>query len=388
MAAAAPTSNANGSLRYLLDRLADRRGQRSVRNAILASWQRSANAGLAPDKIHPPFDPNVDVDGLLCRAAAPSMAAVSQDLGDVEASLLLADDHCHVLERWASPRTAALMDHLGAAAGFVCEESVVGTNSIAAATRTRAPSVVLGFEHFADGLTTVSCASSAVIDPLTGRLLGVINMTCTVSAYSPLAPALVGRIVHETEQRLLTDSGMTATPLYAAFVQARRRARGPIAAIDGHTMFMNSSCALILEQADQAALWNWAQPQLHKPSVRAQSSVQLSAGPHIASCEAVYDGKAVVGAIVRLEATSWPEQASAPPADAAAGWATLTASERSIAVHVAKGLTNRETASALFISAHTVDYHLRQIFRKLDLRSRVELARLAADPDFRAPPPL
>jgi DNA-binding CsgD family transcriptional regulator len=118
-----------------------------------------------------------------------------------------------------------------------------------------------------------------VSDPVTGQLLGVVNVTCHPSVYSVMLPALIGRIVHETRERLL---------------------------------------------ADRAA-----------------------------------------------------------PTDTATRWAMLTAAERRVAAQVANGLTNRETASALFISVHTVDYHLRQLFRKLDLRSRVELARLVADINHR-----
>jgi DNA-binding CsgD family transcriptional regulator len=66
-------------------------------------------------------------------------------------------------------------------------------------------------------------------------------------------------------------------------------------------------------------------------------------------------------------------------ADATAtAWATLTKAERALAALVAKGMTNRQVAERLFISRHTVDAHLRHIFRKLDINSRVGLARLVA----------
>ncbi|WP_067540716.1 helix-turn-helix transcriptional regulator [Nocardia crassostreae] len=59
------------------------------------------------------------------------------------------------------------------------------------------------------------------------------------------------------------------------------------------------------------------------------------------------------------------------------GWASLTATEEKVARLVARGLTNRLVARELFISPHTVGFHLRQIYRKLDVKSRVDLARLA-----------
>ena len=61
------------------------------------------------------------------------------------------------------------------------------------------------------------------------------------------------------------------------------------------------------------------------------------------------------------------------------GWASLTESEARIAELVAQGLTNREVAEDLFVSRHTVDSHLRQMFRKLAITSRVQLARLVIE---------
>jgi DNA-binding CsgD family transcriptional regulator len=63
------------------------------------------------------------------------------------------------------------------------------------------------------------------------------------------------------------------------------------------------------------------------------------------------------------------------------GWASLTETERTVSDNVAEGLTNRQVAERMFLSPHTVDFHLRQIFRKLDVSSRVELARQSLERD-------
>ncbi|MDH6115446.1 DNA-binding CsgD family transcriptional regulator [Kitasatospora sp. MAP12-15] len=61
------------------------------------------------------------------------------------------------------------------------------------------------------------------------------------------------------------------------------------------------------------------------------------------------------------------------------GWGSLTPTERAVADLVATGLTNREAARQMFLSPHTVNFHLRQVFRKLGIGSRVELARMHRD---------
>ena len=92
-------------------------------------------------------------------------------------------------------------------------------------------------------------------------------------------------------------------------------------------------------------------------------------------------------AFERLGARPWAERARAElratggPAGtrrAQAAAEQLTPHELQIALLVAQGMTNREAAAALFLSPKTIEYHLGQIYRKLDVRGRAQLARFMA----------
>ncbi|WP_181788036.1 response regulator transcription factor, partial [Streptomyces phytophilus] len=57
------------------------------------------------------------------------------------------------------------------------------------------------------------------------------------------------------------------------------------------------------------------------------------------------------------------------------GWKSLTGAELRVVRAIVDGRTNREAAGVLFLSPHTVDSHLRRVFAKLDINSRVELTK-------------
>jgi DNA-binding CsgD family transcriptional regulator len=83
----------------------------------------------------------------------------------------------------------------------------------------------------------------------------------------------------------------------------------------------------------------------------------------------------------RLRARGIRRRAAGSSGRPDAGWAAMTDSELAVARLVAQGLTNRDVAERLFVSPHTVNSHLRQIFAKLQINSRVALTRLANDHD-------
>jgi DNA-binding CsgD family transcriptional regulator len=114
-----------------------------------------------------------------------------------------------------------------------------------------------------------------------------------------------------------------------------------------------------------------------RPLLRA---ARLEAEDAVAALEAARDLYAAAGAtgdVARVDARR-AEHGAGPSAARrqTTGWAALTTAELRVVRLVGAGATNREAAAQLFLSPHTVSSHLRRAFAKLEINSRVELARV------------
>lgn len=117
---------------------------------------------------------------------------------------------------------------------------------------------------------------------------------------------------------------------------------------------------------------------------RAQHGDRAASVTRLNEALALYQQLDAVGSTARVRALlraagnvvrHWRQPARDKPAF---GWASLTQTERRVAHLAAEGLSNRQIASQMFLSVHTVAFHMRHIFCKLDLTSRVQLASLVA----------
>jgi DNA-binding CsgD family transcriptional regulator len=187
--------------------------------------------------------------------------------------------------------------------------------------------------------------------------------------------------------------------LFGAFARARRRFRGAIVAVSDRTMITNAAASELLQPADRRLLCQWMLSS-GLGSFQPDVVFELANGLAVrARCYPVERAGRPVGVVLHLtgaglpagEATAvWMEGSSfREDADLSvvagldpallAGWSELTDSERTVAELVGQGLSNGEAGRRLFLSRHTVDYHLRRVFRKLGIKSRVELARLLGE---------
>ena len=92
-----------------------------------------------------------------------------------------------------------------------------------------------------------------------------------------------------------------------------------------------------------------------------------------------------VGDVAGVRATPAKGPKAAPRKAHRVGWPAVTEGEWRVVALAAQGHTNAEIAARLFLSRYTVETHLKHVFAKLGLRSRAELAAIAAAAENKPP---
>ena len=111
--------------------------------------------------------------------------------------------------------------------------------------------------------------------------------------------------------------------------------------------------------------------------------VAVTVGP----CPSMADRQRVAADLWRLGVHAWDRRLAALDemgrTESDPRISRLSHAEMRVAEAVSAGMTNREAAAALYLSVKTVDFHLQQIYRKLEVRSRTELAVMILGDDRR-----
>lgn len=341
-----------------------------VRDDIWTSWRRSANSGLSPERFTVPHTDDGESDGLLVRAARPVLDSLIDDLASTNVGLVLTDRDGDILNRWVPERSlGARFDRVNLAPGFVYTEPAVGTNGIGTAIAARQQSFVRGSEHFADALTELACAAAPVVDPRTGHVLGVVDLTCPARDASDLMLPFARRAAHDIEERLLDDAAIAERIIMRQFLRKRRGWKHPMVFVNEHIVLANTAAEGLVKPEDEPLLRHAAE-RIMAGAPAGLGEVVLTSGTRVTlRGEPIVDGGAAVGAVMHVVVGT--DKANRP----LLGFESLSDTERAIADLVAQGLTNRQIAERVFVSRHTVDFHLRSIFRKVGATSRVDLTR-------------
>ena len=224
---------------------------KSVPRLVAASWQRSFSAGVDAVSSQAVFHSDMHLTGRLMRCSEPVIARLSDEMAEMSLSIVLTDYKARILSRSETDKTiGTLLDEVSLAPGFNYAEASVGTNGIGTVLESGQPLYIVGPEHFLEHLQPFACAGSPIRDPLTGRVEGVLDISCLSEDASPLMHSLVRLAAHEIERNLLVDRSQRQQALFEAYVRVDARTHGAVMAIGG-TVVMGNEVAQSLFAPDE-----------------------------------------------------------------------------------------------------------------------------------------
>jgi transcriptional regulator of acetoin/glycerol metabolism len=288
-----------------------------VRETILASWQRSREWKVAADRIELRYVRDPSLDTPLARSALPVLLDLRELLEGQPISVVLANAAGVALTRLtANHDLERHLDGIQLAPGFSYAEEYVGTNGIGTALESGQPAQVFGHEHYAEDLEDLACAAAPIRDPVSGKTVGAVDLTCWRRDADALLIALAKTTADQVTQALLAAASAPEVQLLQEYLRACRHTSGFVLAFNSDVMMMNDYARQVLDPGDQVVLLGQAAEAL---ATRQSSAVavELPTGAEARIYCRPVPGDGRPGGVVHgklIESGSRPTAAASAPA--------------------------------------------------------------------------
>ncbi len=154
-----------------------------ISDLVLSSWRRSDGVQGISNRTRAPSLGADELSSLRHRnqrlrvAAGGMVQRTGQMLDDAGAMLLLCDRRGVVMEALGDARILSRGEENHLHPGGCWDEAGIGTNAIGTALHLAQPVAISGAEHYCEAIQRWSCAAAPIRDPVTGRLLGVVDIS-------------------------------------------------------------------------------------------------------------------------------------------------------------------------------------------------------------------
>ena len=226
-----------------------------VRGEVQASWTRSIHLHVGASGLDPVFVSGLNQETLLTVTAAPILKHLAAQLANEQVAIILTDARGLILQQiCADPGLSRNLDGAHLMAGFNYGEESVGTNGIGTALECRAPMLIHGQEHYLEELGKFSCAGAPIRHPVTGTLMGAIDLTCLATQSNPLLLAFARSTADHIEQELHNQTNARELALVSEYLAACRHTSGAVLALNSDLTMINNRVRQDFDPNDQAAL--------------------------------------------------------------------------------------------------------------------------------------
>jgi sigma-54 dependent transcriptional regulator, acetoin dehydrogenase operon transcriptional activator AcoR len=230
-----------------------------VRREIVLSWRRSLLSGVDPAGTDLPRDEQATPPERLLDAARPVVDRLAGQLAGMPVWSFLADRECRLVRYVVGDR--ALIPQLearGAVPGARFGEDMVGTNGLGTAVERQQPFIVAGSEHFRAHESEATTVGAPVRDPVTGRLVGLLNVNCPYPLTNGLLVPFISEFARSIEARLLAQGSAASRAMLEELLRVSRRYSLPAVAVSGDLLIATTAAVRILDGTDHELLRQWA----------------------------------------------------------------------------------------------------------------------------------